>query len=189
MIDVKLQAPTAAKDILLHTCCAPCSGAIVECMLDNGLRPVIFYYNPNIFPDAEYERRKAESMRHAGLLQLDFVDCDHDYQSWRDSVKEFAAEPERGLRCLSCFKIRLTETARYAYTHGFQMFATTLSSSRWKDLKQIDEAGNYAASLFPGVAYWAHNWRKGGLDLRRNELIRRFGFYNQTYCGCEFSLR
>jgi predicted adenine nucleotide alpha hydrolase (AANH) superfamily ATPase len=96
-------------------------------------------------------------------------------------------EPERGARCLQCFKLRLTTTALYAAENGFNDFATTLTSSRWKNFEQIKEAGLFAASLFPGLTFRAQNWRKGGLSERRNELVKKYGFYNQSYCGCEFS--
>ena len=98
-------------------------------------------------------------------------------------------EPERGARCLRCFTLRLTETARYAYEHGFTLFTTTLASSRWKSLEQINEAGRLAASRYPGTMFWEQNWRKGGLQDRRNQLLKEYGFYNQQYCGCEFSRR
>ncbi|MDR0757601.1 MAG: epoxyqueuosine reductase QueH, partial [Tannerella sp.] len=182
----QLQAPGGAKDILLHVCCAPCSGAIVECMLANGLRPTVFYYNPNIFPHGEYARRKAESIRHTASLGVPFVDGDYDRADWLEQVQGLENEPERGRRCPVCFRMRLAETARHAHGHGFSVFATTLASSRWKNLRQIDEAGQYAASRYPGLVFWAQNWRRGGLSERRSELIRKYQFYNQTYCGCEF---
>ena len=172
---------------LLHSCCAPCSSAIVEYLLAQGVRPTIFYYNPNIFPEKEYEKRKAESIRHAQMLGLHFVDADYDHSGWLEAVKGLEHEPERGARCLQCFKLRLTATALYASQNGFNVFATTLASSRWKNIEQINEAGEYAAALFPNITFCAQNWRKGGLSERRNELIRKFGFYNQSYCGCEFS--
>jgi predicted adenine nucleotide alpha hydrolase (AANH) superfamily ATPase len=157
-------------------------------MLDNQLYPTVFYYNPNICPLAEYEMRKAENRQYAQSLGLSFVDWDYAHAAWRTQVKGLESEPERGARCSVCFKMRLVTTARYASEHGFQVFATTLASSRWKDLAQIAEAGQYAASLFPGITFWEQNWRKGGLSERRKELIRQNGFYNQNYCGCEFSL-
>jgi predicted adenine nucleotide alpha hydrolase (AANH) superfamily ATPase len=189
MSPVQLQVPSGAKNILLHACCAPCSAAIVECMHANGLRPTVFYYNPNIFPREEYERRKAESIRHAESLQLPFVDGDYNHSTWRENVKGFEDEPERGQRCLSCFTMRLIESAHYAHSHGFLVFATTLASSRWKNLEQITEAGQRAAALYPDLIFWTQNWRKDGLSERRRELIKDYQFYNQTYCGCEFSAR
>ncbi len=172
---------------LLHACCAPCSSAIVEHLIAKGIRPTLFFYNPNIFPEAEYERRKSECIRHAQLLGLSFVDADYDHSQWLADIQGLEQEPERGARCLQCFKLRLSVTAAYATQNGFSVFATTLGSSRWKNLKQIEESGHAAAALFSNLSFLAENWRKGGLSERRKELIQQYGFYNQTYCGCEFS--
>lgn len=186
---LKLQTPNHEDRVLLHSCCAPCSSAIIECLLANGIRPTVFYFNPNIYPQQEYEVRKAEAIRYARLLDLAFIDADYDYSAWRASVQGLEQEPERGRRCLKCFTLRLTETARYASLHDFSLFTTTLASSRWKSLEQINEAGRHAASLYPGTTFWEQNWRKGGLQDRRNELLKVNGFYNQQYCGCEFSMK
>jgi predicted adenine nucleotide alpha hydrolase (AANH) superfamily ATPase len=156
-------------------------------MLENGLHPAVFYFNPNISPQTEYERRKAESIRHVESLHLPFIDGDYDHADWLRQTEGLEHEPERGRRCLTCFRIRLAATARYAHEHGFPVFTSTLASSRWKDLRQITEAGRYAASLFHDVVFWEQNWRKGGLSERRAELISQYRFYNQTFCGCEFS--
>ena len=187
--NIKIKIPGGESKILLHACCAPCSSAIVECLLENEVRPTLFYYNPNIFPDEEYLKRKTECIRHAQMLGLDFVDADYDHEKWLEAVKGLEDEPERGARCLLCFKERLAATALYAHEHDFKVFSTTLATSRWKSLEQITEAGEYAASLFAGITFMGENWRKGGLSERRNELVRLFGFYNQQYCGCEYSTR
>ena len=187
---LKIQSPLPGDSrVLLHSCCAPCSSAIVECMMANGLRPTVFYYNPNIYPREEYDIRKQEAIRFTTSLGLDFVDADYDHPAWLDDVQGLEGEPERGRRCLACFTLRLTATARYAARHGFRVFTTTLASSRWKSLDQINEAGRRAAALCPGTIFWEQNWRKGGLQERRNQLLREYGFYNQQYCGCEFSMR
>ena len=184
-----LEPPGGARSILLHSCCAPCSTAIVECMLENGLRPTLFYYNPNIFPREEYDIRKAEATRFARANGLDIVDADYDHTRWLQQVSGLEHEPERGARCQECFVCRLMATAAYASRHGFVTFATTLASSRWKSMEQVDRAGRVAQEAFPGTVYWSHNWRRGGLQERRNELLRQYAFYNQRYCGCEFSLQ
>ena len=187
---LKIQSPLPGDSrVLLHSCCAPCSSAIVECMMANGLRPTVFYYNPNIYPREEYDIRKQEAIRFTTSLGLDFVDADYDHSAWLDDIQGLEGEPERGRRCLQCFTLRLTATARYAARYGFRVFTTTLASSRWKSLDQINEAGRRAAALCPGTIFWEQNWRKGGLQERRNQLLREYGFYNQQYCGCEFSLR
>ena len=203
--------------ILLHCCCAPCSAAILEWMVEAGLRPGIFFSNSNIVPLEEYEHRRSELVRYAGLYSLEVADDGYDHGDWLDSVSSAllrktgsgdpAAFPERGARCLECFRYRLGRAARYALDHGYTVLTTTLASSRWKDLAQVDEAGRSAVEealaasrareTGPGrtegqdndarLLWWGQNWRKGGLQERRNEVIREQGFYNQTWCGCEFS--
>ena len=192
--------------VLLHCCCAPCSAAIIEWMLNNDIEPVLFYYNPNIYPQEEYLIRKNELTRYAERLKLTVIDGDYDYQAWKDwachnlnttNLQDF---PERGSRCLECFKLRLLETAKKCRELGLEQFTTTLASSRWKSLDQINAAGQWAAEMVngeglmvngekPTVTFWDKNWRKGGLQDRRNALLKEYGFYNQQYCGCEFSIR
>ena len=176
-------------EVLLHACCAPCSSAIVEWLLAHAVRPTIFYFNPNIWPLEEYEIRKEESKRHAENLSVRWIDGDYDHADWLRGVCGLEGEPERGRRCEQCFTLRLTEAARMAHKLGIPTFATTLASSRWKNLEQINRAGQAAELAVPGTTFWARNWRKGGLQERRNQLLREFGFYNQQYCGCEFSQR
>ena len=184
------------KTVLLHTCCAPCSSAIIEALLQNGVTPIIYYCNPNIYPYEEYEIRKNECTRYAQSLGLEIVDADYDHEGWLAEMKGLEDEPERGGRCLKCFKLRLLSTARYARRRGIKVITTTLASSRWKSLDQINEAGQWACDMlksetFPPddqVIWWNQNWRKNGLQERRNQIIKEYGFYNQRYCGCEFSM-
>ena len=177
------------SEVLLHACCAPCSSAIVEWMLAHGIRPTIFYYNPNIYPREEYEIRKQESKRHAESLGLQWIDGDYDHEQWQHDVCGLEGEPERGRRCELCFTLRLTATALKAQELGLTWFTTTLASSRWKSIEQITCAGQAAEAAVPGTRFWAQNWRKGGLYERRNQLLHEYNFYNQQYCGCEFSMR
>lgn len=181
--------PTGVQQVLLHACCAPCSSAIVEWLVQHDVRPTIFYYNPNIWPRQEYDIRKEESKRHADSLGLAWLDGDYDHQHWLNAVRGLEGEPERGRRCLQCFAHRLTVAALQARELGLQYFTTTLASSRWKSLDQITEAGLQAQSAVPDTIFWAQNWRKGGLQERRNQLLHEYQFYNQQYCGCEFSQR
>lgn len=186
---LKIETPHGEDRVLLHACCAPCSSAIIECLLQNHIRPTLFFCNPNIYPQQEYEVRKEEAIRFATAQNLDFIDADYDHTHWLGAMKGMENEPERGARCLHCFLLRLTETARYAAEHGFTLFTTTLASSRWKSLEQINQAGRIAATRYPGTYYWEQNWRRGGLQERRNQLLHEYGFYNQQYCGCEFSMQ
>ena len=183
-----IQAPMGEKTVLLHTCCAPCSSAIIEALMQNGITPVIYYCNPNIYPQEEYEIRKNECTRYAQSLGLEIVDADYDHDNWLEAMKGLENEPERGGRCLKCFKLRLLRTAQYARERGIKVITTTLASSRWKSLEQINEAGQWACQKVE-VIWWDRNWRKGGLQERRLQIIREYDFYNQLYCGCEFSMR
>ena len=184
-----IEIPEGVHEVLLHACCAPCSSAIVEWMMAHEVRPTIFYYNTNIFPREEYEIRKNESKRHADSLGIKWIDGDYDHERWLGEVKGLENEPERGSRCLRCFRLRLVATALQARQLGLSYFTTTLASSRWKSIDQITQAGLEAQSLVPDTIFWAQNWRKGGLSDRRNQLLKEYGFYNQQYCGCEFSMR
>lgn len=177
-----------AEKILLHSCCAPCSSAILEWLLNNGYEPTVFFFNPNIFPQEEYMVRKNECVRYCEKLGVPFVDGDYDHALWRETVKGLEDEPERGARCRQCFGLRMRATAKVAQMLGIEHFTTTLAGSRWKRQDQIREAANEAVSLFPGTAYWDKDWRKGGLQERRKEIIQREQFYNQLWCGCEFSM-
>ena len=180
--------PVGLSHVLLHACCAPCSSAIVEYLLAHNITPTIFYFNPNIYPLQEYETRKNESKRHAESLGIRWIDGDYDHANWCSAVQGLEHEPERGKRCALCFRHRLLATAQKARELGIPYFATTLASSRWKSLEQISAAGTWAAEQVRGVQFWAQNWRKGGLQERRNELLKQYDFYNQLYCGCEFSM-
>lgn len=188
-IPQELASQKGGARVMLHACCAPCSSAIVEWMLAHDVRPTIYYYNPNIFPREEYEIRKAESKRHAESLGIEWIDDDWRHDEWLACVHGLEGEPERGSRCLRCFEERLTATARKALERDMSWFTTTLASSRWKRLDQIALAGEAAEVAVPGTHFWAQNWRKGGLQERRNQLLKDYDFYNQRYCGCEFSAR
>ena len=185
----EIMVPAGVQQVLLHACCAPCSSAIVEWMLAHDVRPTIYYFNPNIVPREEYEIRKEESKRHAESLGLQWIDGDYNHEQWLQVVRGLEGEPERGCRCLQCFTFRLKAAALQARQLGLTYFTTTLASSRWKSLEQITQAGLSAQAAVEGTVFWAQNWRKGGLQDRRNQLLREYNFYNQQYCGCEFSQR
>lgn len=170
----------------------------------NDVRPTLFYCNPNIWPEEEYRIRKNELTRYAEKLGLRVIDDDYDHEAWLCKIHGLEQEPERGSRCLECFRMRLLRAAQKCKELGMEEFTTTLASSRWKRQDQINEAGAWAAEQVNSVAEQSgvvdsrhpisvhfddRNWRKGGLQERRNQLLRENGFYNQQYCGCEFSVR
>ncbi|MCR5464704.1 MAG: epoxyqueuosine reductase QueH [Bacteroidales bacterium] len=190
--DVPAGCDLRESRILLHCCCAPCSTAILEWMVEEGLRPCVFFSNSNIVPFEEYAKRKEELARYAALFGLEVVDDEYDHGAWLEYVRSKAgaalAGPERGPRCQACFEFRLLRAAEYAASHGYDILTTTLASSRWKDLSQVESAGLLAVDGTT-VTWWGQNWRKGGMQERRNFLIKSCALYNQTWCGCEFSSR
>ena len=175
--------------LLLHCCCAPCSAPILEWLESNNITPTLLFYNPNIYPEKEYMIRKQEIVRYAEKLGLEIIDADYNHAEWLNDVKGHETDKERGPRCRICFYQRLQRTAKEAAEKGFDTIATTLASSRWKKIDEINAAGEDSVKPYPSVSFWAKNWRKDGLQLRRSQLLKENGFYNQTYCGCEFSIR
>eukprot|EP00929_Paragymnodinium_shiwhaense_P063219 TRINITY_DN31599_c0_g2_i1.p1 TRINITY_DN31599_c0_g2~~TRINITY_DN31599_c0_g2_i1.p1 ORF type:complete len:308 (+),score=33.13 TRINITY_DN31599_c0_g2_i1:75-998(+) len=189
---VDLQASVAQfrnKKVLLHSCCAPCSGAMFEEMLSLGLDVTIFFYNPNIHPKKEYEIRKDENKRYADKHGVPFVDCDYDADNWYTRMRGLEYAPERGVRCSECFDMRMERTALYAQENGFAVFTTTNATSRWKDVNQVNESGVKAAQRYPDVEFWEHNWQTDGFTTRKYEISAQERFYKQEYCGCAYSLR
>lgn len=185
----ELKVPNGQNKILLHTCCAPCSGEIIEALIQANIQFTIFFYNPNIHPVKEYEMRKDENKLFAEKHHVPFVDADYDSEEWFARAKGLEYEPERGLRCTMCFDMRLERTALYAYENDFSVFATSLGISRWKDLNQVNECGRRAASHYENLVFWDQNWRKKGGSSRMIEISKREQFYQQEYCGCIYSLR
>jgi len=150
---------------------------------------VVFFYNPNIHPQTEYEQRKEENIRYAKQMGVPFIDADYDVDNWFQRVAGLEEEPERGKRCTVCFDMRFERTALYAYEQGFRVFASTLGISRWKDMDQINTAGVRAAGRYPEMTYWTFNWRKQGGSQRMIEISKQENFYQQEYCGCVYSVR
>ena len=184
-----LPIPCAAGRVLLHSCCAPCAGEVMEAMAASGIELTVFFYNPNIHPRREYELRKDENVRFARKLGVPFVDADYDTDNWFARTRGMEWEPERGKRCTSCFDMRFERTALYAHENGFPVFTSSLGISRWKNMEQINDCGIRAAGHYPGLAYWTYNWRKQGGANRMIEISKREAFYQQEYCGCVYSLR
>jgi epoxyqueuosine reductase len=184
-----LPLPGGHGTALLHSCCAPCSGELIEAMGASGIDFTVFFHNPNIHPAKEYERRKEENKRYAERLGAPFVDADYEREDWFARTRGMEQEPERGLRCTACFDLRFARTALYAHEHGFPVMASSLGIARWKDMAQVNACGHRAAARHPGLIYWDHDWRKGGGATRMVEIAKRENFYRQNYCGCIYSLR
>ncbi len=184
-----LVPPGGEKRVLLHSCCAPCSGEVMEAMLASGVDYTIFFYNPNIHPEREYLLRKDENIRFAEKHGVPFVDADYDTDNWFARAQGMEWEPEKGARCTMCFDMRFERTALYAHENGFPVMTSSLGISRWKDMNQINASGKRAAAPYEGLSYWDYNWRKGGGADRMIEISKREEFYQQEYCGCVYSFR
>ncbi|WP_262247595.1 epoxyqueuosine reductase QueH [Parapedobacter soli] len=185
----KLELPHGASKLLLHSCCAPCSGEVMEALVASGIDFTIYFYNPNIHPRKEYDLRKDENIRFAEKYGIPFVDADYDVDNWFARAKGMEHEPERGIRCTMCFDMRFERTALYAHENGFPVITSSLGISRWKNFEQINDCGVRAAGHYPGITYWTFNWRKKGGSSRMLEISKREQFYMQEYCGCAYSLR
>ena len=185
----KLETPNGESSLLLHSCCAPCAGEIMEAVAASEIKTTVYFYNPNIHPIQEYELRKEENKRYCQKLDFNFIDADYDKDNWFKRIKGLENEPERGERCTKCFDMRFERSALYAHENNFSLFATTLGISRWKDLDQVNNSGLRAADRYSDLNFWDFNWRKAGGSPRMIEISKREEFYQQEYCGCVYSLR
>lgn len=190
-LDALLAAQGEARPrLLLHSCCGPCSSAVLE-YLTQHFAVTLLWYNPNLYPEAEFERRLAtqrELLEKMGLAERVALLA----EPWRSGEFSSAAaglenEPEGGRRCTACFRLRLEETARLARAGGFDYFCTTLSLSRYKDAVRLNALGEEAAARH-GVSWLPSDFKKQGREQRSSQLARQYGLYQQRYCGCEFSL-
>ena len=185
----KLETPNGESSLLLHSCCAPCAGEIMEAVAASEIKTTVYFYNPNIHPIQEYELRKEENKRYCQKLGFNFIDADYDKDNWFKRIKGLENEPERGERCTKCFDMRFERSALFAHENNFSLFATTLGISRWKDLGQVNKSGLKAARRYDDLTFWDFNWRKQGGSSRMIEISKREEFYQQEYCGCVYSLR
>ena len=178
-------------EILLHSCCGPCSSSVLE-LLAKYFDVTVLWYNPNLYPEAEYEKRLATQKQLIEAIGNDGVKAKLLVEPWRSEdyfsrIKGLENEPEEGKRCLECFKIRLDETARIAAERGFEWFCTTLTVSSRKDAVAINAIGREAAAKY-GVKWLPSEFRKREGNHRSIILSEKYGLYRQEYCGCVFSL-
>ena len=178
-------------EILLHSCCGPCSSSVLE-LLAKYFDVTVLWYNPNLYPEAEYEKRLDTQKQLIDAIGTDGVKASLLVEPWRSEdyfsrIKGLENEPEEGKRCLECFKIRLDETARIAAERGFEWFCTTLTVSSRKDAVTINAIGREAAAKY-GVKWLPSEFRKREGNHRSIILSEKYGLYRQEYCGCVFSL-
>ena len=171
--------------MLLVSCCAPCSCAVIEKLARENADFTVLFYNPNIVPNTEYDKRCAEQKRLCEAFNVSFVALEYDPENWAKAVQGLENEPERGKRCFQCFQMRLKRAALYAKENGFDCVSSVFGVSRHKDFAQVNAAGKTACENI--VPYDETNWRKGGTENRRPALIKQLALYEQGYCGCPYS--
>lgn len=175
--------------LLLHSCCAPCSSAVIS-LLSDYFKITVFYYNPNIDTYDEYNKRKKEQIKFINEFpaknKVEFKDCDYDQEAFLKSVKGLENEPERGSRCPVCFKLRLFKTAQEAVKDSFDYFATTLTVSPYKNSKQINEIGLFLEKQL-NIKYLVSDFKKHDGYKKSIEYSKEYNLYRQNYCGCKFS--
>lgn len=175
--------------ILLLSCCAPCSAAVIDKLARDNADFTVLFCNPNIYQTEEYLKRRDEQKRLCAFYRAHFVElpCEDNAREWGKAVEGLESEPERGKRCAVCFLFRLRRAAAYAKENGYSKFTSVLGVSRYKDLEQVNAAARAAAQEYQ-IEYDFTNWRRGGLEETRRRLIKELKIYEQTYCGCAYSL-
>ena len=171
--------------LLLHSCCGPCSSYVLE-YLTQYFNVTVLYYNPNIQPEAEYEKRlfyQREVLRH---IPAAILECAYDGAAFEAAAAGYEDAPEGGERCTRCFLLRLEETARLAAAHGFDYFCTTLTVSPHKDPERINRIGAELAQRY-GVRWLPSDFKKRDGYLRSIRLAQEYGLYRQDWCGCSYS--
>lgn len=176
--------------VLLHCCCGPCSSAVLE-YLTQYFDLTLLWYNPNIYPQAEFDRRfqtLIKLIEDMGLADRVTVMAEaRKSEDYYARVKGLEDEPEGGKRCTECFRLRLLETAKLAKHYGFDYFCTTLTLSRYKDAVRINALGEEIGAML-GISWLPSDFKKQGREVRSSQLARQYGLYQQLYCGCEYSL-
>lgn len=173
------------KTILMHSCCGPCSTACIE-RLKDYFDITVLYYNPNIEPIDEYNKRKETQKSVLKKLNIKYMDCDYDNETFRLLTKELKNEPEGGRRCTVCFSLRLKETAKRAKENDFDYFTTTLTVSPHKNSELINKLGIEIGEKV-GVKFLVADFKKREGYKRSIELSKEFDLYRQNYCGCLYS--
>ena len=189
-MNLKLERPS----VLLHSCCGPCSTAVIERLLED-YNITVFFYNPNITEQEEYELRldaqrtvidKFNGGRRFIIDRIGLIEGEYRPERFLCSVRGLEDEPEGGSRCTACFRMRLEETARRAKCGGYDFFATTLTVSPHKNYPLISHIGRETADSY-GIGFLDMDFKKKAGFQRSIELSKEFGLYRQNYCGCRFS--
>jgi len=168
--------------LLLVSCCAPCSCAVIHYLVAQKVDFSVLFYNPNIRPLSEYRKRADENKRVCEKYGVPFIELEYDNERWCMLTKSLENEPERGKRCDICFQMRLMRAFDYARKNGFDRVTSVLGFSRYKDFNQVNRAAICAGGE---DLYDKTNWRKNGLQELSYVLKEELSLYSQNYCGCK----
>ena len=172
--------------LILMSCCAPCSCGAIKQLVNgeiSGLDDfIVMFFNPNIFPESEYQKRLGEQIKYCEKMGVKYIVGDYDHDKWKQKIAGLENEPERGARCSKCFAYRFCFARDYALKNGFNAIASVFGVSKHKDQSQVDCAGEQNCGT---VRYIPIKWD----EALRQEINRESDFYRQNYCGCEFSMR
>lgn len=172
--------------VVLHACCAPCASYPIQKLIKENYEPIIFFYNPNIFPLEEYNIRRVELEKYCTKIGVSYFEEAYEIKKFYEAIKGYENEPEKGGRCSICFNLRLDKTALLAKKLNIKYFTTTLSVSPHKNSNQIFEAGKKSEKKY-GVEFLEFNFKKqDGFKISRI-IAKENNMYAQNYCGCEFS--
>ena len=171
--------------LLLQSCCAPCSTTVIE-RLKDCFDITIIYYNPNIEPFIEYEKRKAEQIKIINHYNINYIDCDYDNNLFHEMSKGLEDVPEKGIRCHKCYRLRLNYVAKKAKELGYDYFGTTLTVSPYKLSGVINEIGLELENIY-GIKFLVSDFKKNNGYKRSIELSNKYNLYRQNYCGCIYS--
>lgn len=174
--------------IVLHACCGICSSYPVSYLKEAGYDVVVYFYNPNIYPETEYKKRLEAEKTLCENYGVELVEGEYDTESFYACAKGLENEPEKGKRCVECFKLRLNKTAEFCISQGISTFTTSIVISPHKNYELLSSLGKKIAQKH-GLEYLDVNFRKKDGFLKTNQISRGLGLYRQNYCGCEFSMR
>lgn len=175
------------KKIVLHSCCAICSGYPVSFLKDAGYQVVVYFYNPNIFPLEEYQKRLNAQRKLCKAFGVELFEETYSPQEFYEAAKGYENEPEKGARCDKCFELRLRKTAEFAKNRGINTFTTSIVISPHKNFSKLASIGQKIASEY-GLIFEAIDFKKKDGFLKTNQISRDLELYRQNYCGCEFSI-
>ena len=176
------------RKIVLHACCAICSAYPLSMLKDSGYDVIVHFYNPNIHPEEEYQKRLEAQHTLCKHFDCKLVEGEYNPDEYYSFVKGFENEPERGLRCDKCFELRLQKTAEYAKSIGVDTFTTSIVISPHKNFSKISQIGEKIAKDM-GINYLAIDFKKKDGFLKTNKISKALNLYRQNYCGCSFAKR